>query len=234
MSIVGFGRLFELYSRFLMEHFWALLFVICLAFALNEALAWLERRVELLRRLPDLNRRCKRHHAVGGVRDHPATAALPQGQGHRCRFPVHRVYCVGRNYAAHAIEMGGNPDREPPFFFQKNPDNLVIDDGVFPYPGRSDDVHHEIEMVVALANGGRDIPLDRALACVFGYGVGLDMTRRRPAGRVQEAWAALGGRQGLREVGTMLGAGARGRNRPPGEVIWLEVNGEGARRTSTS
>ena len=93
-------------------------------------------------------------------------------------FPLHRIYCVGRNYAAHAIEMGGDPDREPPFFFQKNPDNLVIDDGDFPYPDRSNDVHHEIEMVVALSRGGRDIPVDRALSCVFGYGVGLDMTRR--------------------------------------------------------
>jgi len=93
-------------------------------------------------------------------------------------FPVHRIYCVGRNYADHALEMGGDPVREPPFFFQKNPDSLVPDGGVFPYPGRSVDVQYEIELVVALGEGGSSIPLDRALDRVFGYAVGIDMTRR--------------------------------------------------------
>lgn len=93
-------------------------------------------------------------------------------------MPVHRIYCVGRNYAEHAREMGHDPDREPPFFFQKNPDNLVPDGGEFPYPPLSHDVHHELEMVVALREGGRDIPVERALDHVFGYAVGLDMTRR--------------------------------------------------------
>jgi fumarylpyruvate hydrolase len=92
-------------------------------------------------------------------------------------FPVHRIYCVGRNYAEHAIEMGHDPDREPPFFFQKNPDNLVTD-GKFPYPDKTSDVHYEFEMVVALAKGGRDIAVDRALDHVYGYAAGLDMTRR--------------------------------------------------------
>lgn len=92
-------------------------------------------------------------------------------------FPVHRIYCVGRNYAEHAREMGHNPDKEPPFFFQKNPDNLVVD-GRFPYPTLSSDVQFEIELIVALQSGGTDIPPDRALAHVFGYGVALDMTRR--------------------------------------------------------
>lgn len=92
-------------------------------------------------------------------------------------FPVHRIYCVGRNYAAHAVEMGGDPDREPPFFFQKNPDNLALD-GRFPYPPASHNVHHEIELVVALAKGGTDIAVGDALGCVFGYAVGIDMTRR--------------------------------------------------------
>ncbi|MDT1064266.1 fumarylacetoacetate hydrolase family protein [Paracoccus sp. CPCC 101403] len=93
-------------------------------------------------------------------------------------FPVRRIYCVGRNFAEHAIEMGHDPDREPPFFFQKNPDAIVPPGGDFPYPTESSDVHHEIELVVALKSGGTDIPLDKALDCVFGYGVGLDMTRR--------------------------------------------------------
>ena len=142
-------------------------------------------------------------------------------------FPVHRVYCVGRNYAAHAIEMGGNPDREAPFFFQKNPDNLVIDGGDFPYPPRSDDVHHEIEMVIALAKGGRDIPLDQALSCVFGYGVGLDMTRRdlqaecKKQGRPWEVGKAF-------EKSAPCSALARAAEigHPDKGAIWLKVNGE--------
>ena len=93
------------------------------------------------------------------------------------RFPVRRVYCIGRNYAAHAVEMGHDPDREPPFFFQKNPDNLDAS-GEFPYPAHSEDVHHEIELAVMLGDGGRDIPIGAALARVYGYAVSLDMTRR--------------------------------------------------------
>ncbi len=92
-------------------------------------------------------------------------------------FPIRRVYCVGRNYAEHAIEMGHDPDREPPFFFQKNPDNVVTG-GQFPYPPKTSDVHHEIELVVALGKGGADIPVEKALDHVYGYAVGLDMTRR--------------------------------------------------------
>ncbi|MGQ3211407.1 MAG: fumarylacetoacetate hydrolase family protein [Shinella sp.] len=93
-------------------------------------------------------------------------------------FPVHRIYCVGRNFADHAIEMGHDPDKEPPFFFQKNPDTLVLPGEDFPYPSASTDVHHEVELVVALKSGGSDIPVEHALDCVYGYAVGLDMTRR--------------------------------------------------------
>ncbi len=92
-------------------------------------------------------------------------------------FPVRRVYCIGRNYAAHAIEMGHDPDREPPFFFQKNPNNLDIS-GEFPYPPKTADVHHEIEMAVMLKSGGINISVDNALDHVFGYALSLDMTRR--------------------------------------------------------
>jgi fumarylpyruvate hydrolase len=102
-------------------------------------------------------------------------------------FPVHRIYCVGRNYAEHAIEMGHDPNREAPFFFQKNPDTLVMNDGVFPYPDASKDVHHELEMVVALKSGGKDIPVEAALGHVFGYAVGLDMTRRDLQGEAKKA-----------------------------------------------
>lgn len=100
-------------------------------------------------------------------------------------FPVRRIYCIGRNYAAHAIEMGHDPNREPPFFFQKNPDNLIFGD-TFPYPSKTSDVHHEMEMVIALDKGGKDIPVERALDCVFGYAVGLDMTRRDLQGQAKE------------------------------------------------
>lgn len=98
--------------------------------------------------------------------------------GSSARFPARRVYCVGRNYAAHAVEMGHDPSREPPFFFMKTPDSLLPDGGVFPYPPMTEDVHHEIEMVVALSGGGRDVAEADALGLVFGYGVGIDFTRR--------------------------------------------------------
>ena len=100
-------------------------------------------------------------------------------------FPVHRVYCVGRNYAAHAVEMGHDPDKEPPFFFQKNPDNLTTS-GEFPYPGKTSDVHHEIELVVGLKSGGANIPVEKALDCVYGYGLALDMTRRDLQGEMKK------------------------------------------------
>jgi len=114
----------------------------------------------------------------------PDQPALPvEGSGDL--FPVHRIYCVGRNYAAHAIEMGHDPDREPPFFFQKNPDNLLVG-APFPYPPASQDVHFELEMIVALSSGGTDIPVEKALDCVYGYGVGLDMTRRDLQGEAKK------------------------------------------------
>ena len=102
--------------------------------------------------------------------------ALPVA-GSAALFPVHRVYCIGRNYADHAVEMGHDPDREPPFFFMKSSDNLDPS-GTFPYPPESRDVHHEVELAVALGTGGNGIPLEAAAACVYGYAVSLDMTRR--------------------------------------------------------
>jgi fumarylpyruvate hydrolase len=103
------------------------------------------------------------------------------------RYPVHRIYCVGRNYAAHAIEMGHDPDKEAPFFFQKNPDNLLVEEPDFPYPPLSTDVQHEIELVVALSKGGSDIPIEEAMSYVYGYAVGLDMTRRDLQGQAKKA-----------------------------------------------
>jgi fumarylpyruvate hydrolase len=115
----------------------------------------------------------------------PPRPSLPV-RGTEKLFPVHRIYCVGRNYAEHAIEMGHDPTREPPFFFQKNPDNLVPGGGDFPYPPKSTDVHFEFELVVALHKGGRDIPAERARDHVYGYAVGLDMTRRDLQGEAKK------------------------------------------------
>src|SRR5882672_9004015 len=92
-------------------------------------------------------------------------------------FPVRRIYCVGRNYAAHAREMGHDPNREEPFFFMKPADAIVRTDSVIPYPSKTSDYQHVIELVVALSKGGKDVPAERALDLVFGYAVGLDMTR---------------------------------------------------------
>jgi fumarylpyruvate hydrolase len=105
----------------------------------------------------------------------PAAVAIV---GRSERFPVHRIYCVGRNYAAHAREMGKDPEREPPFFFTKPADAVVANGTALPYPTRTSDLHHEIELVVALSKGGVNIDAARALEHVFGYAVGLDLTRR--------------------------------------------------------
>jgi fumarylpyruvate hydrolase len=111
------------------------------------------------------------------VIDPPARASLPV-RGSDQRFPVRRIYCVGRNYAAHAKEMGKDPEREPPFFFQKPADALVENGVVVPYPPQTKNLHHEIEWVVAIGRGGRNIPAADANAHVLGYSVGIDLTRR--------------------------------------------------------
>jgi fumarylpyruvate hydrolase len=105
----------------------------------------------------------------------PPRPAVPvEGGG---LFPVRRIWCVGRNYAAHAREMG-HDDREPPFFFSKPPDAIVPRGGDIPYPPDTADLHHEVELVLAIGFGGRDVPVDRALELVWGYAVGIDLTRR--------------------------------------------------------
>lgn len=114
----------------------------------------------------------------------PPVPSIPVASGGI--FPVRRVYCIGRNYAAHAIEMGHDPDREPPFFFQKNPNNLDST-GDFPYPPHSSDVHHEAELAVALKSGGKNIPVETAMAHVYGYALSLDMTRRDLQGEMKKA-----------------------------------------------
>ncbi len=142
-------------------------------------------------------------------------------------FPVNRVYCVGRNYAAHAIEMGHDPNKEPPFFFQKNPDNLLVEGQGFPYPAMTEDVHHEIEMAVALKSGGNNIAVADALDCVFGYSVSLDMTRRdlqaqmKKAGRPWEIGKAF---EHSAPCGALVPASEIGH--PDSGAVWLKINGE--------
>ena len=107
----------------------------------------------------------------------PPVATIPV-KGSDALFPVHRIYCVGRNYAEHAIEMGSDPTREPPFYFAKPADSVVINGADMPYPSVTKSLHHEMELVVAIGKGGKNISVAEALSHVWGYCCGLDMTRR--------------------------------------------------------
>jgi fumarylpyruvate hydrolase len=165
----------------------------------------------------------------------PAQASLPVA-GSDQQFPVRRVYCVGRNYAAHAREMGFDPDREPPFFFCKPADSVVpVAKGQvleLDYPVETSNYHYEIELVVAIGKGGRDIPQEQANEHVWGYAVGLDMTRRdrqmqmremgRPweLGKAFDRSAPIGPLHPASEVGHPQHAG-----------IWLQVNGSDKQRS---
>jgi fumarylpyruvate hydrolase len=147
--------------------------------------------------------------------------------GSDARFPVGRIYCVGRNYAEHAREMGHDPDREPPFFFMKPANSIVANGSTIAYPVKTKDVHHEIEMVVAIGKGGKDIPVEKALDHVWGYGVGLDMTRRdvqgeaKKMGRPWEMGKAFDESAPCTELkpASAIGHPAKG-------AIWLKVNGQ--------
>ena len=158
--------------------------------------------------------------------DFRAAPALPVAESNQV-FPVGRIYCVGRNYAEHAREMGHDPDREPPFFFMKPADAIVPSGATIPYPQATRDLHHEIEMIVAIGRDGADIPLERALDHVFGYGVGLDMTRRdlqgeaKKLGRPWEMGKAFDNSAPCTALKTaaMIGHPAKG-------AIWLKVNGK--------
>jgi fumarylpyruvate hydrolase len=147
--------------------------------------------------------------------------------GSTTRFPVHRIYCVGRNYAAHAREMGKDPEREPPFFFMKPADAIVPGGGKVHYPPGTKNLHHEIELVVAIHIGGRDISADNALEHVFGYAVGLDMTRRdlqlaaRDMGRPWDFGKAFDESAPITSIYPASKCGHLSKGR-----ITLEVNGE--------
>jgi len=159
----------------------------------------------------------------------PSIPALPVA-GTGDLFPVRRVYCVGRNYAAHAREMGADPTREPPFFFMKPADALqpVAGNGVtdHPYPPKTANYHFEVEMVVALAKGGRDIPVGQALHHVFGYAIGLDMTRRDlqdEAKQLRRPWELGKAADFSGPVGPLYPASDIGH--PAGGAITLAVDG---------
>ena len=146
--------------------------------------------------------------------------------GTDAQFPVRRIYCIGRNYAEHAIEMGHDPDKEPPFFFQKNPDNILPEGKPFPYPPKSEDVHFEVELVVALKSGGANIPVAQAINCVFGYTIGLDMTRRDLQGEAKKLgrpWEVGKAFEDSAPCGPIISAEKIGRFEEG--AISLEVNG---------
>ena len=156
----------------------------------------------------------------------PATVSVGV-VGESASYPVRRIYCVGRNYAEHAREMGHDPDRELPFFFQKNPDNLVLDNKDFPYPTMTTNLHHEIELVVAMGQGGRDIQAANALAHVYGYALGIDLTRRdlqneaKKTGRPWEIGKAFEHSAPMTDITPATKSGHLSKG-----AIWLKVNGE--------
>jgi len=165
----------------------------------------------------------------------PPLAPTVEVAGTTARFPVHRIYCVGRNYAAHAREMGMDPEREPPFFFTKPADAMVPNGAPVPYPPRTANLHHEIELVVAIGEGGRDIPVANALAHVFGYAVGNDLTRRdlqaaaRNDGRPWDVAKGFDHSAPLTAIRRVADVG-----HPESGAIWLEVNGEARQRADLS
>lgn len=147
-------------------------------------------------------------------------------KGRSERFAVRRIFCVGRNYAAHAREMGTDPEREPPFFFTKPADALVPNNATIPFPPRTANLHHEIELVVAIGKGGKNIAAANALDHVFGYAVGNDLTRRdlqfeaRDKGRPWDTGKAFDNSAPITAIRpAAAGHFAKGK-------IWLKVNGE--------
>ena len=156
----------------------------------------------------------------------PTVASLPVSSGDG-RFPIRRVFCVGRNYAAHAREMGKDPDREPPFFFMKPADAVVDATGVVPYPTLTSEFHHEIEMVVALKAGGVNVSPAEALSLVWGYGVGVDLTRRDvqdEAKKLSRPWDWAKGFDASAPSSPIHPVDEVGH--PDAGEIWLKVNGD--------
>ena len=162
----------------------------------------------------------------------PAGTAVPVIDS-KVLFPVNRVYCVGQNYAEHAAEMGATP-RQAPFFFSKPADAIVVS-GSVPYPSMTGDLHHEVELVVALQEGGRDISSDRALDLVFGYGVGVDLTRRDLLAEAKDLgrpWTTAKGFDHSAPLSAIRRFSAIGH--PDHSAISLSVNGQQRQRGNTS
>ncbi len=153
----------------------------------------------------------------------PAQPSLPI-EGSDRRFPVHRIYCIGRNYGKHVREMGGDPKDQPPIFFMKPADAAVAPGGAVPYALATTDLHHEIELVVALKAGGANVPVDTALDLVFGYAAGVDLTRRDLQNIAKDAGAPWDSAKGF-DASAPCSAIRPGRAAPSG-VITLSVNGE--------
>ena len=160
------------------------------------------------------------------VIDPPAHASLAVA-GNEARFPVHRIYCIGQNYALHAQEMGSAVDRERPIFFMKPADAIVTSDADVAYPPATANLHYEVEMIVALSSGGRDIAVADALACVYGYGVGLDLTRRDLQAEAKQKgrpWDTAKGFDQSAPVSALQPASVLGH--PSRGALTLTVNGE--------
>lgn len=166
----------------------------------------------------------------------PAPQASVPVVGSAQRFPVHRIYCVGRNYAEHAKEMGFT-GREPPFFFMKPADAVLPvnpgETGQMPYPTLTEDLHHEIELVVAIGKGGKHIAAADALSHIWGYAVGLDMTRRDLQGEMKKQgrpWCIGKGFEASAPIGPITPAAQAGDVQQA--AIWLQVNGTDRQRSS--
>ncbi|MCX7325477.1 MAG: fumarylacetoacetate hydrolase family protein [Hyphomicrobiales bacterium] len=155
----------------------------------------------------------------------PMVSAIPVAGGGL--FPVRRIFCVGRNYAEHVREMGGDPDREDPFFFTKPADAVVIEGAATPYPPATSDLHHEMELVVAIGAGGAEIDGAHALDHIFGYAAGLDMTRRDLQAAAKKAgrpWDMSKGFDHSAPIGDIAPAATIGH--PASGLIELTVNGK--------
>ncbi|HVI31171.1 fumarylacetoacetate hydrolase family protein [Phenylobacterium sp.] len=157
------------------------------------------------------------------VLDPPAVPTVPV-EGEAAAFPVRRILCVGRNYAAHRREMGGD-DRDPPFFFAK-PADAVVPPGTDPaYPQRTGNLHHEIELVVAIGRGGSDAPPDQALDLIYGYAVGVDLTRRDLQAAARDKGQPWDSAKGF-DASAPISAIRRWQGPPPQGRIALSVNGQ--------
>ena len=153
------------------------------------------------------------------------TTCLPI-EGSDDTFPIRRIYCVGRNYAAHAREMGHDPDREPPFFFMKPADAYVPNGSTLDFPQVTKDLHHEIELTVAINKTGSEVSEDKALDIVFGYGVGLDMTRRDIQGEAKKMGRPWDMGKGFDHSAPMTALKPASEiGHPDHGAIWLKVNG---------